>query len=82
MLLHLKLQRTNVAKDRCFIDAQPHHERHIFLAIYYLKDDTLSIFKCVRRSSGFSEGMFMQHKKLKNPDTGVYFKKSDIVVEN
>jgi hypothetical protein len=51
-----------------------------FIITFYLSDDTVQIYEPPQRNSGIVSGKFLQRVKLKNPDTGEYFKASDLEV--
>lgn len=51
-----------------------------FIITFYLSDDTLQIYEPPQRNSGIVAGKFLQRTKMKNPETGEYFKPSDLEV--
>lgn len=51
-----------------------------FIITFYLSDDTLQIYEPPQRNSGIVAGKFLQRTKMKNPETGEYFKPSDLEI--
>jgi hypothetical protein len=51
-----------------------------FIITFYLSDDTVQIYEPPQRNSGIVAGKFLQRTKLKNPETGDYFRASDLEV--
>ncbi|OHT05866.1 hypothetical protein TRFO_26209 [Tritrichomonas foetus] len=51
-----------------------------FIITFYLNDDTIQIYEPPQRNSGIVAGKFLQRTKMKNPETGEYFKPSDLEV--
>eukprot|EP00823_Brevimastigomonas_motovehiculus_P004863 TRINITY_DN3324_c0_g1_i1.p1 TRINITY_DN3324_c0_g1~~TRINITY_DN3324_c0_g1_i1.p1 ORF type:complete len:608 (-),score=185.75 TRINITY_DN3324_c0_g1_i1:312-2135(-) len=51
-----------------------------FIITYYLNNDTVSIFEKFERNSGFVGGKFLERARVKNPDTGEYYKSTDLWV--
>ena len=63
-----------------FVKPSPQDVGREFIIAYYLADDGVAVFEKPRRNSGFNEGKFIQKTKIKNPETGTYFKPSDFYV--
>lgn len=51
-----------------------------FIITFYLSDDTIQIYEPPQRNSGIVAGKFLQRTKMKNPETGEYFRPSDLEV--
>ena len=51
-----------------------------FILTYYLNDDTIQIYEPPQRNSGIVAGKFLFRIKIKNPETGEYFKPADLEV--
>lgn len=51
-----------------------------FIITFYLSDDTIQIYEPPQRNSGIVAGKFLQRTKMKNPETGEYFKASDLEI--
>jgi len=63
-----------------FSDPEPQDIHRSFIVSYFLADDTISVFEKQQRNSGFNGGKFIQRTKLKNNQTGQYFKPADFQV--
>jgi hypothetical protein len=63
-----------------FEHSTPQDVGRVFVVMFDLADDQISVFEKPRRNSGFKEGKFIQKGKIKNPATGQYFKAADIRV--
>jgi hypothetical protein len=51
-----------------------------FIITFYLSDDTVQMYEPPQRNSGIVAGKFLQRTKVKNPDTGDYFRAADLEV--
>jgi len=51
-----------------------------FIVTYYLNNDTLSIFEKFERNSGFIGGKFLERARVKNPNSGEFYKATDLHV--
>jgi hypothetical protein len=51
-----------------FCDPAPQDVGRDFVVVYYLQDDTVSVFEQIKRNSGFVGGKFIQRAKIRNPD--------------
>ena len=51
-----------------------------FIITFFLADDTVEIYEPPERNSGIIAGKYLQRMKIKNPETGDYFKASDLEV--
>jgi hypothetical protein len=51
-----------------------------FMLTFYLSDDTVQIYEPPVRNSGIVAGKYLQRTRLKNPDTGEYFRAEDLEV--
>jgi hypothetical protein len=51
-----------------------------FIVTFYLSDDTVQIYEPPVRNSGIIGGKFLQRMRIKNPETGDYFRASDLEV--
>jgi hypothetical protein len=58
----------------------PQDAGRVFVVMFDLADDQISVFEKPRRNSGFKEGKFIQKAKITNPVTGQYFRAGDIRV--
>jgi rhodanese-related sulfurtransferase len=61
-----------------FVCPKPADIGREFVICFDLADDQISVFEKPRRNSGFWEGKFIAKARLKNVDTGEYFKASDL----
>jgi hypothetical protein len=52
----------------------------MFMLTFYLSDDTIQIYEPPVRNSGIVAGKYLQRCRLKNPDTGEYYKAEDLEV--
>jgi hypothetical protein len=52
----------------------------LFIVTFYLSDDTVQIYEPPVRNSGIIGGKFLQRMRVKNPETGDYFRASDFEV--
>lgn len=60
--------------------ADPINSERVFRITFYHDDDELAVFEPPVRNSGLSAGVFMKKKKVKNVQTGEWFKASDLAV--
>ena len=51
-----------------------------FIITYFLNDDTVQIYEPPQRNSGIVAGKYLQRIRMKNPETGEYFKPADFEV--
>jgi hypothetical protein len=51
-----------------------------FIMTFYLSDDTVQIYEPPQRNSGIVAGKFLQRTKIKNVETGEYFKAPDLEI--
>jgi hypothetical protein len=51
-----------------------------FIITFYLSNDTIQIYEPPQRNSGIVAGKFLQRTKMKNVETGEYFKAADLEV--
>ena len=51
-----------------------------FIITFFLANDTVEIYEPPERNSGIIAGKYLQRMKIKNPETGDYFKASDLEV--
>jgi hypothetical protein len=51
-----------------------------FIITFYLSDDTVQIYEPPVRNSGIIGGKYLQRVRIKNPETGDYFRAADLEV--
>jgi hypothetical protein len=59
---------------------QPEDEIRKLVIMYYLQDEEIMVAEIVQRNSGCLGGRFAAKRRMKNPDTGVYFTLADLAV--
>jgi hypothetical protein len=52
----------------------------LFIVTFYLSDDTIQIYEPPVRNSGIIGGKYLQRVRVKNPETGDYFRAPDLEV--
>jgi hypothetical protein len=62
------------------VTGQPEDECRRLIVMYFPADDEVMVTELVQRNSGFTGGRFAAKKRIKNPDTGVYFTLADLAV--
>jgi hypothetical protein len=62
------------------VTGQPEDEIRKLVIAYYLADDEIMVSELQQRNSGFTGGRFAAKRRMKNPDTGVYFTFEDLAV--
>lgn len=62
------------------VTGQPEDEIRKLVIAYYLADDEIMVSEIQQRNSGFTGGKFAAKRRMKNPDTGVYFTLEDLAV--
>eukprot|EP00913_Durusdinium_trenchii_P035652 g33362.t1 len=55
-------------------NGEPEDELRRLVIAYYLADDEVAVFEVPVRNSGHMGGRFSEKRRMKNPDTGEYFK--------
>jgi hypothetical protein len=63
-----------------FVNPAPEDKNRRFIITFYLNNDTVSIFEKFERNSGFIGGKFLERARLKNTQTGEYFKATDFFI--
>lgn len=63
-----------------FSNPAPADAERVFVVIFYLSNDSVSIYEKLSRNSGFSSGKFLERNRVRNPATLEYFKASDFNV--
>jgi len=63
-----------------FVDPAVEDRERRFIITYYLNNDTTSVFERLERNSGFVGGKFLERSRVKNPETGFYFKATDFAL--
>lgn len=64
------------------VNGQPEDEIRRLIIGYFLADDMVAVWETPVRNSGIMGGKFSEKKRMKNPDTGEYFKLTDFAVGN
>jgi len=62
------------------VTGQPEDECRRLVIMYYPADDEVMVSEIQQRNSGFTGGRFAAKLRRKNPDTGEYFKLTDLAV--
>eukprot|EP00744_Colponema_vietnamica_P002416 GILI01003795.1.p1 GENE.GILI01003795.1~~GILI01003795.1.p1 ORF type:complete len:753 (+),score=167.08 GILI01003795.1:119-2377(+) len=63
-----------------FTSPKPEEVNRTFILIFYLADDTISIYEPFVRNSGLPHGNYLNRCKLVNPSTGLPFTPADLVI--
>lgn len=62
------------------VTGQPEDECRRLIIAYYPADEEVMVNEIVQRNSGCMGGRFAAKRRMKNPDTGVYFTLADLAV--
>jgi len=62
------------------VNGEPEDELRTLVIAYYPADDDVAVFEVPVRNSGHMGGKFADKRRIKNPDTGEYFKLTDLFV--
>eukprot|EP00931_Biecheleriopsis_adriatica_P033039 TRINITY_DN1920_c0_g1_i1.p1 TRINITY_DN1920_c0_g1~~TRINITY_DN1920_c0_g1_i1.p1 ORF type:complete len:626 (-),score=144.03 TRINITY_DN1920_c0_g1_i1:64-1941(-) len=62
------------------VNGEPEDELRRLVIAYYPADDDVAVFEVPVRNSGHMGGKFADKRRIVNPDTGEYFKLSDLFV--
>jgi hypothetical protein len=62
------------------ITRSPVDATRAFIVTFFLSDDTVQIYEPPVRNSGIIGGKFLQRMRVKNPETGDYFRPQDLEV--
>ncbi|CAJ1329887.1 unnamed protein product [Effrenium voratum] len=62
------------------MNGEPEDELRRLVIAYYPADDEVAVFEVTVRNSGHMGGKFADKRRIKNPDTGAYFKLTDLFV--
>jgi hypothetical protein len=58
----------------------PEDDVRRLVIVFYAADDEIGVFEIQKRNSGINGGKFCEKRRMKNPETGVYFKLADLAV--
>jgi hypothetical protein len=62
------------------VTGQPEDEVRRLIIGYFPADDMVACWELQQRNSGINGGKFCEKRRMKNPDTGVYFTLADLAV--
>jgi len=80
-LERLMLYHGEILRFECkMMNGEPEDELRRLVIAYYLADDEVAVFEVPVRNSGHMGGRFSEKRRMKNPDTGEYFKIGDLFV--
>jgi len=80
-LVKLMVLTGEVLRFECkMMNGEPEDELRRLVIAYYPADDEMAVFEIPVRNSGHMGGKFSDKRKIVNPDTGEYFKLTDLFV--
>ncbi|CAE7443355.1 efhc2 [Symbiodinium natans] len=80
-LERLMIYTGEVLRFECnMVNGEPEDELRKLVIAYYPADGDVAVFEAPVRNSGHMGGKFADKRKIKNPDTGEYFKLEDFFV--
>lgn len=62
------------------VNGQPEDEIRKFVIGFFPADDQVAVWEINQRNSGFWAGKFREKTRTKNPDTGTWFKMTDLAI--
>eukprot|EP00929_Paragymnodinium_shiwhaense_P002439 TRINITY_DN102698_c0_g1_i1.p1 TRINITY_DN102698_c0_g1~~TRINITY_DN102698_c0_g1_i1.p1 ORF type:complete len:649 (-),score=159.09 TRINITY_DN102698_c0_g1_i1:83-1972(-) len=80
--LHRLMTQTGIIlRFECrMVNGEPEDENRRFIVGFFPADDNVACWELPVRNSGHLGGKFAEKKRAKNPDTGKYFKMSDLAI--